>query len=84
MATINRRDLISALLGAAALRVTGCSTGDPASQMLKIEGELFSPDFETGHRFRASPAFHKSSVAGRRAVLRSRLGQSTSGKRYQS
>lgn len=64
MATINRRDLISALLGAAALRVTGCSTGDPASQRLKVEGELFSPDFETGHRFRASTAFRKSSVAG--------------------
>jgi len=65
MATINRRDLISGLLGAAALRATGCSTGDSVSQRLQIEGELFAPDFETGHRFRLATASPKSSESGR-------------------
>lgn len=51
MATINRRELISGLLGLSATALAGCSPSETAS----IQGELFSPDFATGHRLRERP-----------------------------
>lgn len=48
MATINRRDLIGSLLGISAATISGCSK----PQEVRIEGELLSPDFATGHRLR--------------------------------
>lgn len=55
MATINRRELIGSLLGISAATLAGCSKNETA----EIEGELLSPDFETGHRLRD----HGASIA---------------------
>jgi len=48
MATINRRDLIGSLLGLSAATMSGCS----APEEWRIDGDLLSPDFATGHRLR--------------------------------
>jgi phytoene dehydrogenase-like protein len=48
MPSINRRELIEALLGASALAVVGCE----GKKRLPVEGELLSPNFALGHRLR--------------------------------
>ncbi|MFN6164204.1 MAG: FAD-dependent oxidoreductase [Planctomycetota bacterium] len=55
MGTISRRELIGSLLGLSAATLAGCSKTETA----EIEGDLLSPDFETGHRLRD----HGASIA---------------------
>ncbi len=52
MPSINRRDLIASLLGLTAVTTAGCSV----SEATPVDGNLLSPDFETGHRLRNSSA----------------------------